>query len=260
MADSGVCGIEEANPPGDPTAIVKYSCATADRYQLIRDLVGSSTANGTSIFRTYPYRYPPSPNLIVRSIESVKQIGAPRLLGFGPQWLGREKTIVTVRFGPPIFYDSGAYDASGMPYTTTTFQVSSEIITAPQSTYKFSGGLPTNTPVGIKIPLMQISMKRHMLPYVPLAQMAALTGYVNVAPLNFLTYSFATGTVLFLGGNVTLAFDNLGNLLYEAEYLMSWRYQPWNNFLHPNGTSGWQPVADGNGNPPFPSGDFSTLP
>jgi hypothetical protein len=110
------------------------------------------------------------------------------------------------------------------------------------------------------IPQVAISIKRFMLPFLPVPQVAALVGHVNDAPFSLGGYTFATGTLLFVGGPSSLQADTLGNILYEVEYRMVFRYQPWNFFLHPNGTTGWAVVNDGNGNPVFPSGDFTTLP
>jgi hypothetical protein len=257
FADSG---ITEANPPGEPSAVVKFKCAVDDRYALIKELLGSSSASGKTIVRTYPFQYPPSPNLICQSIESITAIGPPVILrGLTLPWLWKKEAIVTARFGAPAWFGDTS-DPSGQPYTTTTFQISGEKVTAPQSTYKFSGGIPTNAPIGITIPIMQISMKRYMLPYAPIAEIASVAGYVNDAPLSFGDEVFAEGTVLFLGGDVEITHDTLGNVMYSCGYSMSWRYIPWNNFLHPDGTSGWQPVADGNGDPPYPPGDLSSLP
>jgi hypothetical protein len=258
-------GIQEGNPLEGAYAVVKFKCATSDRIQFVKDLMGTAVpvANKTavSIVRTYPFAYPFSPNLICRGIESIEQIGRPYFFGLlnGVPWVGRATCIVTARFEyAPFFADNT--DPSGKPYTQTTFNCSGQIQTAPQSTYKFaSDNAPTNTPVGITIPEMQISMKRFMLPYPPVAEVANLTGKVNQSTVAIGDFAFQAGYLLFLGGNVTISSDTQGNQLWECDYQMAYRPYPWNSAIRPDGT-GWGAIQDANGNPPYASGDFNSLP
>jgi hypothetical protein len=252
-------GIVEGQPPEGPFAVVKFKCATADRYQLVQDLVGTSVKAGNAIVRTYPFSYPPSPNLVCRAIESIEQRGLAFPLPGGPVWVGRVSSIVTARFELARYFADGS-DPSGQPYTQTTFDASGEVLSAPLSTYKFPGGVPTNAPIGIIIPHLTITLKRFLLPFLPVREVASLIGHVNNAVVSIGGFDFPAGTLLFLGGPSTVSSDTLGNVLYEAEYRMAYRPYPWNQFLNPNGTSGFQAVADGNGNPPYPSGDFTSLP
>ena len=66
--------------------------------------------------------------------------------------------------------------------------------------------------------------------------------------------------MLFLGGPNTRQADTAGDVSQEVEYKLSYRPISWNKFLHPNGTSGFQYLLDGNGNKVYETGDFSTLP
>src|SRR4051794_40952810 len=91
-------GIVEGQPKDGPFAVVKFKCLTADRYALVADLVGTSVRSGNAIVRTYPFGYPPSPNLICRSIESIEQRGPALPLPGGAFWVGCKWSIVTARF------------------------------------------------------------------------------------------------------------------------------------------------------------------
>src|SRR5262249_16622858 len=154
----------------------------------------------------FPFRYPPSPNLICRAIESIQMIGPPVVLPVGIPWVTRKYSIVTARFGVATFDESGQSDISGQPYTTTTFDVGTEVLTTPQSVYKFAGSpkVPTDVPSTIQIPLIYINMKRHMLPDVPVDVMASLVGRVNASTFVLGRFSFAAQTVLFTGGSSTI--------------------------------------------------------
>ena len=81
-------GIKESNTQGNPTANVIMTCKQEDRYQLVQDLIGVWTGSTVgNIARTYPFRYPPSPNLIVKSIDSIEFYGSPSILSVGLPWL-----------------------------------------------------------------------------------------------------------------------------------------------------------------------------
>ena len=115
------CGITESNPPGAPTATVVFTCDSSNHYQLVRDLLGYPIAAGLEIIRTYPFQYPPSPNLIATAIDGVEFYGPwIPVPGVGLPWLWRKKAKVTCRFELPLWYQNGVGDPSGLPYTTTS--------------------------------------------------------------------------------------------------------------------------------------------
>lgn len=254
-------GISEAYPAyRQPSATVVFTCAASDRFQLLQDLAGTVVASGNNVIRTYPYQYPPSPNLICVAIQSIEFYGKPQLLpGLSLPWLARSRCKVTAQFGLPAWFQ-GNQDPSGQPYTTTSFSITGEKLTLPETTYTFPSGWPTNTPVGIDMPQANISLKRHQMPIVPVSLAFPLIGKVNLSPVTLAGFSCAAGTVLFMGFNSTLTADVLGNVTYDVEYSLSYRPRPWNQFLSPDPTEGWAIPLDGSSNPVFQSGDFSTLP
>ncbi len=256
----GKCGISESNPPGAPTATVDFTCNSEDHYSLIRSLLGYPIAAGLTIIRTYPFQYPPSPNLIATAIESVDFYGKPTLVpGVGTPWLWRSKAKVRCRFELPLWFQ-GVGDPSGLPYTTTTFQGVFDIITAPNTTYTFPSGAVTGAPVGIKLPKIIINMKRHMMPYAPLQQCFPILGTVNNATVLIGGYSCPTGTLLFMGFSASQAADPLGNVYFDVEYGFEFRLRPWNQAISPVPTENWAVPLDGSSQPFFASSDFSTIP
>jgi hypothetical protein len=134
-------------------------------------------------------------------------------------------------------------------------------VTVPGSVYTFvTGGAPLNVPVQITIPTIQISIERFQMPFPPIAAVVTLAGSVNQYTFQMTQVAFNPGTLLFLGGDISVDFDTLGNVTWHATYKLAFKFVGWNNALHPNGTSGWVPVQDGNGNGFYPIQDFSILP
>jgi hypothetical protein len=256
-ADSGVT---ESYQNWQPKATVVYTCAAQDRFALVADLVGTSVRAGNAIVRTFPFRYPASPNLMCTSIDGIEFYGKPMIdpIGGAP-YLVRSRCRVTATFTPPLFNEGNA-DPSGLPYTTTSVSLGGEFVTLPDTTYKFPSGWPTSTPVGLFIPTAQVEMRRHMMPYVPVGQVFPLIGAVNLDAVSVGGFSCAAGTLLFQGFSSTITADALGNITYDVSYQFSYRYRPWNQFLSPNPTEGWAVVTDGNGNPVYPTADFSQIP
>jgi hypothetical protein len=254
-------GISEAYPAyREPQATVTFTCAASDRYQLIQDLVGTVVAAGNSAIRTYPYQYPPSPNLICTAIESVEFYGKPELLpGLTLPWLARSMCKVRARFGLPAWFQ-GTQDPSGLPYTTTSISLGADVLTLPDTTYTFPSGWTTTTPIGLKVPKAIVTMKRHQMPFVPVAQVFPIIGCVNANVVTLAGFACAVGTLLFAGFSSTLTADVLGHITYDIEYQFEYRVRPWNQFLSPAPTEGWTEPTDGNGNPVFASADFSQIP
>jgi hypothetical protein len=255
------CGITESNAPGQPTATVKFTCLSSDHYTLIKDLLGFPVAAGLAIIRTYPFQYPPSPNLIATAIESVQFYGAwTPVPGVGLPWLWRKKCKVTCRFELPLWFTNGIGDPSGLPYTTTTFQGSAEFFTIPNTTYTFPSGWPTGSGIQDRLGKVVVTMKRHMMPYAPVPQCFPILGCVNNAAVALGGFSCPTGSLLFTGFSATPAADPLGNLYYDVEYVFEFRSRIWNQVLSPDPTEGWAIPLDGSGNPIYTPANFSSIP
>lgn len=260
-------GIVEGWPQDGPYAVVKYRTDTANRYQLASDLRGTASAIATPgglplITRVMAHRYPPSTNLICKSIDSIEMIGGPvPLLTWAnwPAWISKQSSIVTARYETATFSDQSSQDPSGQPYTTTTFTMSSEVLTLPGSVYKFPSGTPASN-AGRQIPQIQISMKRFMVPYLPLSACSQCIGRVNLYPLTFSDLVCPTGTLLFVGANAEIAADTSGNVHYTVDYQLVYRPIPWNNYLSPKPNEGFAQITDQGGNTVYQAQDFSILP
>lgn len=249
-------GIQESNPPDGPRATVKFKCLWDQRYQMVRDLVGTWVVSGSSVVRTPPYRYPESPNLICTSIDLIEPFGKPYIpAGFALPWIAKKYAVITAGFTVPTWTPDGP-----SAYSTIQFGASGEFLTLPETTYRFSDGTPTGTPIGLLVPQMEISVTRHRMPTVPVSQMFGLQGKINNAAYSISGYSFAAGTLLFMPGASTIEADTAGTLSYACEYKFIARTFNWNYYLHPNRTTGFAEVTDGSGNKPYSAGDFSTLP
>lgn len=262
-------GIKEGGPHDGPWAEVVFQCKWDDHYQLCQDLMGKWVASGNQIVRTPAFQYPYSPNLFCTDITSIEPYGKPwRPLALWPGWVTRKGARVTARFTIPWYTQDGS-DQSGQPYTKLSIAPSGEFLTLPYTTYFFAAdGLPTGTPIGRMIPQAEITYTRYKMPIIPVNQMLSLIGKVNNAPFSIGGFLCDTGTLVFMPGscevdaNTTAMFTYLYqySLSYIVEYKFLFRSIPHNWFLHPNGTTGFALVQDGNGNPPYLPGDFSILP
>jgi hypothetical protein len=250
-------GIRERWASTGPTATVKFKCLWTDRYRLAQELVGTSVAAGNQIIRVVPFAYPTSPNLFCMPDLDIEPHGKPIRESSG--WLSYKYAIVTANFGtPPYSFDNS--DPSGKPWTVTNMDVGGEFLTLPGSTYRFPDGTPTNTPIGKVIPQVTFSLKRHWMPYLPVGEMLTLVGKVNDASFDIGGFACPEGTLLFMAGPNDRQTDTTGSVTQEVQYKLVYRSVPWNFYLHPNRTSGFQAVTDGNGDPPYESGDFTILP
>lgn len=260
--DSGAQGggFREGAPRDGPWAEVTFQCLWDDRYQLCLDLIGTWTTNGSFVIRQPAMQYPPAPQMFCTEIVDIQPLGKsiiPR--GLGLPWLSRQIAIVTARFTIPLYTQDGS-DQSGQAYTTLKASPAAEFLTIPDTTYWFADGTPMTAPFGIIIAQCEYVWQRHRMPFIPDTEMALLAGKVN-SDYFAISRRFvaAPGTVLFMPGtsepvgNIQSMFiAEYGFMLsYIIEYKFLWRSIPWNYFFHPNRTSGFQAVTDGNGNPPY---------
>lgn len=234
-------GITESNPTDGAQAKVKFKCLWTDRIQLVKDLmwglqnstkvVGPPGTGKVGIFFRYqPLPYPESPNLYCRAIESIEPLGSPKILSYiSPQWLVKQYAVVTAVFSYITWMNQN--DASGQPYTQTSINISGEMLRIPG--YKFTaGGNPTDQDVGIIVPQMELSFKRYFMPYIPIAEVASVTGMVNASTFNIGDCSFPQDTVLFLGASSEIQSDTQGNITQTVEYHFMFRNNPtWNQLI-----------------------------
>lgn len=256
-------GITEANPETGPQATVRFKCLWSDHYALVNGLLGLwSGTSPSGVAYVGPYEYPPSPNLFCTSVSSIVGLGKPfiipnNFLGqtVGLPWIARKRAIVTAHFTRPAYQP-----ATNGGYFSIQFAGAGEFLTLPETTYRFADGTPTNTPIGILIPEAQITVTRYKMAFLPDFYMTFLTGQLNDSPFQIGNVTYAKGSLLFMPGNSSTESDTLGNITYTAEYRFMFRPIDWNFYLHPNRTTGFALVTDGNGNSPYQYSNFNVLP
>jgi hypothetical protein len=253
----------EANPETGPTATVRFQCLWNDHYNLAQNLLGQwSGTPPNNLVNVAPANYPPSPNLICTSISSIEPLGKPWLLAtnflgqtLGLPWVTKKYVILTAHFTRPPYQPT----TSG-GYFSINFASSGEFLTLPDTVYQFADGTPTATPIGIPIVSAQITVTRYKMGFLPDQQMIALTNTLNNAPFQIGNNIYPAFTLLFGPGNSDEEADVLGNITYQAQYRFFYRPINWQYEFHPNRTTGWALVTDGNGNPKFQTENFGLLP
>lgn len=214
----------------------------------------SSSYTNTPITRIQPLPYPPSPNLWCRSIESVEPSGKPTVVSsISSQWLTKEYAIVTAAFAYIPWMNSN--DSSGQPFTQTSISCTGETLTIPGINVTIGGTPLQNTALGVIIPQMEITFKRFFMPYIPIAEIAAISGTVNSSAFYAGDCTFPPDTLMFVGGTSEIASDTQGNVTQTVEYKFVYRNRPtWNQLL----------IGPGNiqtpDQIPYQRADFSILP
>jgi len=266
LYDSGL-GITEANPETGPTATVQYRLNnSSDRYSFVQQLLGYSTGTPPTILYRGPYQYPPSPNLICTAVPSIRTMGKWIPMSIAGvtlplDRLGRalylfgEGCVVTAVFTRPQWQA-----ATNQGYFSINYQAAGEYLTLPNTTFQFADGTPTNTPTGVHVTNQVIVVTRYRMPYLPDLYAMPLVDTVNSAPFTIGWFSYPVGSLLFTGMNNSVASDPLGNIIFTVEYLFQYRSVNWNFDYHPNRTTGWALVTDGNGAPRYASSNFNLLP
>lgn len=257
--------VEMAPDQAGLQATVIFKCAWAQRLNVIKGLLGYVTPNGASIVRVPPVFYPDLPKLYCKSVGEVKAI-KPRVRSTGDGWFDAAYALITANFGAPVWQLDDAADLSGKLWTTTRTRTSAEVFIPPVGAYYFeTTGKPVpEANVGIMRPKIEISMTRHWLPYMPLAEAAAAIGHVNSGTLTLGNFTFAAETLLFAGMSTQPAADTIGNVIQEVEYCLLGNMDgiSWNKFFSPAGT--WDYIntaAGGGGSRPFPTSNwYPTLP
>ena len=253
LEDSGVS--ERINEQG-PSATMRFKCLWEERYTLAQGLLGQWTGKAPgSIVYTGPYQYPFSPNLICTNVSSIEMHGKPIFDILGMPWLVKQYAIVTAEFTRPPW--SAAAEGG---YFSISFRGSAQTLDIPETTFRFADGTPTLTPIGLVVPQAEIAVKRFRMPFIPDAYVAQVLGCVNNAPFTIGYNPYPAGTLLFAGINTDTEADVLGNITYTVEYIFIFNPVGWQNAIHPNRTTGFAPVTNGNGAPPYAAVDFSILP
>jgi hypothetical protein len=261
-SDDGVLS-EEAPPGQGPQATIQFQCPWEGRYSVFAGLVGTASGGPGAIYRQPPLQYPPSPNLYCLGVGNARPWG--RYQG-GWVW---EYCRFTATFGIPSYsweaQPEGVTDPSGQAYTTTRFRVSADVTQVPLGTFVWTSGTDSGKPVpdaqlGIMVPHTEVTITRHLMPFVPLAEAASYVGKVNTSAVSIGNHSFTAGQFLFAGMSGSASADTAGTRNFEVEYtLLGAHGHTWNQLLD-RGLA-WVTIntaAGGGGNSPFGSADYWT--
>lgn len=252
-------GIKEAYPESGPTAQVIYNVPWDYHYTFVAGLLGQWTGTPPSTFvYTGPYQYPSSTNLMCTSISSIEPYGKPwvsTVLPIPLPFLPRKWCRITANFTRPPYQP-----ATSGGYFKITFGASGEFLTIPNTTYQWADGTPTNTPIGVLLPQVEITVTRYKLPFLPDQVCIPLVGTLNNAAFQIGNNMYPMGQLMFAVGNSETEADVFGNISYQMEYKFMYRPVDWNWYFKPDRTTGFSLITDGNGNPPYAYSDFSILP
>jgi hypothetical protein len=242
-----------------------------DRCQdLAAALIGSVSVNDDgSLSRIPPYNLPFAPRLYATQLSDERPL-TPKKDSSG--WTFYRKSEISCTFANLTWQveggdQTGQADPSGLPYTTTRFRVSSEVISPPKSMYYVgpfgsSAKLADDSLVGFVSPRAEISMSRHWQPKIPLEEAMALVGSVNDEEIKLANRVFPRGTLLFTGLTNDPRNDPNGYPVQELDYTFLGKFEvEWNEFLDPV-TKDYQffnTEQDGTGDFPFSYVDFSPI-
>lgn len=246
---SGVKG--KVDPQRGQTESVEIHCPWAQRQTVIKALAGYSKLDEDgNVVYVDPFKHPDIPELQVIALPSYLGMGRDRRSANG--YLEYDEFQIACEFGIPIFGQSGASDPgddpTGKPYTTTTIQFNAEMIIPKSGTYKWAqyalAGTPVNEgSIGIAVPHMQITIKRHMMPTIPVDLIMEHIGKINEFEVEFAGHVFDGGHLLFVGCGANITLDTLGERRYEVDYILAGqKVHSWNNFLDPDGN--WNLVTE----------------
>jgi hypothetical protein len=241
-----------------------FTCPWPQRHRVVNALQPQTQWTGIGFLRTPGLAYPPSPNLYAMRCPSIRGLGPIWLDGF----LGYREALITCEFETPTYSfepspggdPANGGDPSGQPWTTTTFDVGAEVIKLPGGAYKLSNGEPLEESTTGKIqPTIQINMKRHYVPFIPLAAIVAAAGKLNSQTMRFANHVFPPETLMLAGVPTEVAGDTNGKTVSEMTYKFLGRpEQPWNKFLGRDGN--WYYAADASGRRPFQTAALHQLP
>lgn len=257
LRDDGSDAITESVPDEKGmVATVEFLVDWATRQDFLKALAGSATLAGGVAVRTPPFAYPPNPELYCSAIGEIRGI-KPRRTDSG--WIEYRKAVVPAVFKKPSWlFDAadpaGQNDPSGVPWTTTRFRVSSEVLSPPAGSYYFANGGPVpQSSLGFVRPRAEISLTRHWMPWVPLQESMELAGACNEFEIRIGNRIFPRGCILYGGMNATDSVDTLGNKVFEVEYIFLGNFEvEWNEIMDRDGA--WKLVntaADLSGDYPF---------
>lgn len=235
----------------------------ADSDQILAELIGTQTYDGTSVVRNVPHQHPLNPYLYCRSAEIVGS-GPPALNTNGyPSYTGG--FFVSAVYRPAIW--SGSFSTSPQElyqqidpatpvlWCTQELDFDTEIYTVPNHSYKFaSDNKLAGIPVKLTLGITTMRLTFHSLPYLPATQLRAARGRVNTT--TFL--GAGAGFVLFRGGQTRRESASDGSTVQQVTLILQERDVEWNKVPRKDSLT-WDTLTDGSGNNMFKTYDLNKL-
>jgi hypothetical protein len=246
---------------GNVDAVATFRTAPGDLWQFLRDCMGSpvivDNGSGPVLTRRIPVTLPENSELFAYRASfnyggAVQFDPATAAPASGPPGgpYGYAEIKVGFRFPP--------FDPAGSDYGSCSKSGASSFITLPNRVFRFGDGTPTGQDVGIWDAQVSFNYRRHWVANLPAAEDVV---FGIMGSLNSDTFlGRAPGTLLLLQPTTTAAVSTTGMVLAsDLDVTMIYRPRGHNAFLHPDGTTGFAEVYDGNGDPPYPSTAFAPL-
>jgi hypothetical protein len=239
-------GIDESGSHKDGvTATLKFWGPWAARWDFIKHCLGfTETVAGPPVsFVVHPpEQYPFMPGLYALNFKM-----SPPMQGDGD---GPVSVFVDITFGVPT------WDISGEQYSSLSYAISTEMLTIPESSLKFSSdNKPVDSEVGMAIHQTEITYTRYRLLEVPWSVILPRRGTVNNATFD----GNPAGTCLFLGVEANIdrnIFD--GTSYWTVTYKWACRSEEWNKYPRPD-TGLWDYAVKPGGGYTYAASNHSAL-
>jgi len=275
--------INEQVTPLGPQAVVQLKCFWRDRWKLVKALMGQNyLKNNNTITRRNPFEYPSRNNLFCTAIPNISGIKPYRddsgIFSGYTGWMAYRYAIVTAVFSKPsyqvVLQDAPEdNDLSNKTFVTTTLKPSGQTLSPPGGTYYFIEGVDKGQPIkdanlGLIFIQIEITMRRHLMPVVPIWDINECIGRTNQTDFKLTNGNFAPGLVLFAGIDLDPKADpSTGLVLWDIDYKFLGHTaggNTWNTALDRAGewsriNSVPNPDSAGAGRVPFPETNFDRL-
>ncbi len=271
-------GYADGSDDGGPWIRVACVVAWADRFRFVNGMRSTVTVSGPinagGVVWARPMAYPDSTNLFAFEVSMVDALGQPRENAAGGFECDQAIYEVVYRRPPFDIYGADINNAVGgrvFPYMSYRRRTSIEVEKIPglglmwEDPADFppvvapavaSGALDEDFPVSV--PVTELVFTRHMLPYMPTAEIDDFAGCVNDNPF----CDYPTGQVQFQGISADRQIDGgSGETVNEIEMTFLRKPRDWNTVWSPIPGRGWRRVWS---DPtiqlrPFPYADFDAL-
>lgn len=253
------------------------ACRWSDRLDLVKDFVGTVTAQAKGLLRTMPEFHPEAPWMPCLSMDMIQPEGFMTDLAGTPVFRfasGAEGLAVyrathanvQYRLAPDQLIVEGEWER----WTSVKETYQTEAQKVPGGIWQLVGHTPdTFIQTESRIPYFtkEVRITWWKTPIWDRERIENVLNHVNTEawPNIFhggVLYNYAPGTLLFSGFETEEKRSAAGQLLWDVTYVMKWRQSTWNRFYYGAGNQGatyYNVVHKTTGAPPFASASFKEL-